>query len=96
MYSCARLDDLYAMREISHAIVDSNSERCRRTMINLQSGGFGGFRPEVLPEFSGIVGEHGRLVAGAGDGDVAEAGVEQIWVDAGVGVHQNALGGEAL
>jgi hypothetical protein len=36
------------------------------------------------------------IVAGAGDGDVAEAGVEQVRVDAGVGVHQDALGGEAL
>ena len=36
------------------------------------------------------------LVAGAGDGDVAEAGVEQVRVDAGVGVNENAFGGEAL
>ena len=35
-------------------------------------------------------------MAGAGDGDVAEAGVEQVRVDAGVGVNEHALGGEAL
>jgi hypothetical protein len=35
-------------------------------------------------------------MAGAGDGDVTETGVEQVRVDSGVGVHQNALGGEAL
>ena len=35
-------------------------------------------------------------MAGAGDGDVAEAGVEQVRVDAGIGVHEDALGGEAL
>jgi hypothetical protein len=35
-------------------------------------------------------------VAGAGDGDVAEAGVEQIRVVAGIGVDENAFGGQAL
>ena len=35
-------------------------------------------------------------MAGAGDGDVAEAGVEQVRVDAGIGVDEDALGGEAL
>ena len=32
----------------------------------------------------------------AGDGDIAKAGVEQVRVDAGVGVHKDALGGETL
>ena len=35
-------------------------------------------------------------MAGAGDGDVAEAGVEQVRVDAGVGMNEDAVGGEAL
>jgi len=35
-------------------------------------------------------------VAGAGDGDVGEAGVEQVWVDVCVGVNEDSLGGEAL
>jgi hypothetical protein len=35
-------------------------------------------------------------VAGAGDGDIAEAGVEQIRVDTGIGVDENAFGGKAL
>ena len=35
-------------------------------------------------------------MAGAGDGDVAEAGVEQVRVDAGIGVNEDAFGGEAL
>ena len=34
--------------------------------------------------------------SGAGDGDVAEAGVEQVRVDGCVGVDEDALGGEAL
>ena len=35
-------------------------------------------------------------MASAGDGDVAEAGVEQIRVDAGIGVYEDALSREAL
>jgi hypothetical protein len=35
-------------------------------------------------------------VKSAGDGDVAKAGVEKVWVDAGIGVNQDALGGETL
>jgi len=35
-------------------------------------------------------------VACAGDGDVAEARIEQVRVDGGVGVHEDALGSEAL
>ena len=35
-------------------------------------------------ELGHVVGEECGLVAGAGDGDVAEAGVEQVRVDAGV------------
>jgi hypothetical protein len=36
------------------------------------------------------------LMAGTGDGDVAEAGVEQVRVDAGIGVIEDAFDGEAL
>ena len=35
-------------------------------------------------------------MAGAGDGDVGEAGVEQIWVNAGIGVNEYAFGSETL
>src|SRR5580704_2097444 len=35
-------------------------------------------------------------MAGAGDRHVAEAGVKQVRVDAGIGVNENAFGGEAL
>jgi hypothetical protein len=35
-------------------------------------------------------------VAGAGDRNVAKAGVEQVRVDAGIGVNEDAFGGEAL
>src|SRR5208337_792271 len=32
----------------------------------------------------------------AGEGDVGEAGVEQVGVDAGIGVNEDAFGGETL
>jgi hypothetical protein len=35
-------------------------------------------------------------VAGVGDGDIIVTGVEQVRVDTGAGVHQNALGDEIL
>jgi len=35
-------------------------------------------------------------VTGAGNGDIAKAGVEQVRVDAGVGVYKDTLGGETL
>ncbi len=48
------------------------------------------------PEFCDVVGEERGLVAGAGDRDIAEAGIEQVRVDTGIGVNENAFGGEAL
>jgi hypothetical protein len=51
---------------------------------------------ELGAEFRHVVGEERGLVAGAGDGDVAEAEVEQVGVDAGIGVNENAFGGEPL
>jgi len=43
-----------------------------------------------------VVSEERGLVAGARNGDVGEAGVEQVRVDAGVGMDEDAFGGEAL
>ena len=47
-------------------------------------------------EFRHVVGKEYGIVAGARDGDVCKAGVEQVRVNAGVGVNEDALGGEAL
>ena len=47
-------------------------------------------------KFCQVVGEERGLVAGAGDGNVAEAGVEQVRVDPSVSVNENAFGGEPL
>jgi len=43
-----------------------------------------------------VVGEGRGLVAGAGGRDVAKMGVEQIWMDAGIGVNEDAFRNEAL
>src|ERR1700682_5304128 len=48
------------------------------------------------PEFCQVVSEERGLVASARDGDVAEAGVEQVRVGTGIGVNENAFGGQAL
>jgi hypothetical protein len=47
-------------------------------------------------ELGCIVGKESGFVARAGDRDVAKSRIEQFRVDAGIGVHEDALGGEAL
>jgi len=68
----------------------------RINLINFQSGGLRDVGSELRGEFCHVVGEERGLMAGAGDGDIAEAGVEEVWVDAGIGVNENAFGSEAL
>lgn len=47
-------------------------------------------------ELAYIVSENSRLMAGARDGDVAEAGIKQIGMNARIGVDKNTLSGEPL
>lgn len=47
-------------------------------------------------EFCYVIGKQCRLVASAGDGDVGEARIEQIGMNARVGMNEHAVGGEAL
>ncbi len=65
-------------------------------MTDLQSGSLRYIGSELGAKLRLVVGEERGLVAGAGDGDVGEAGVEQVWVDAGIGVNEDAFGGETL
>jgi hypothetical protein len=65
-------------------------------MVEFESRGFGDIRTELRAELGHVVGEEGGLVAGARDGDVTETGVEQVRMDAGVGIDEDALGGETL
>ena len=65
-------------------------------MIDFQGGGLRDIGFELWAELCNVVGKERGLAAGAGDGNVAEAGVEQVWVDAGVGMDEDALSGKAL
>lgn len=65
-------------------------------MADFQGGCFRNIGSELGGEFFHVVSEERGLVAGAGEGDVGEAGVEQVGVDAGIGVNEDAFGGEAL
>jgi len=51
---------------------------------------------ELRAELGHVVGEERDLMAGAGDGEGAKSRIEQIRVDAGIGVDQDALGCELL
>ena len=64
--------------------------------VEFQGGGLRDIGSELGAQFRHVVGEERGLVAGARDGDVAEAGVEQVRVDAGVGVDEDAFSGESL
>lgn len=50
----------------------------------------------MWPEPVQVVGKYCGFVAGAQNGDVAEAGVKKIRVDFGIGIDQDALGGNPL
>jgi hypothetical protein len=65
-------------------------------LIDFQSGCLRDIGCELRAEFCHVVGEERGLVARVGDGDIGEAGIEQIWVDTGVGIDEDALGGKAL
>ena len=65
-------------------------------MTEFESGGLRDIDAELGAKFCHVVGKERGLEACARDGDVAEAGVEQVRVDAGIGVNQDALSGEGL
>ena len=65
-------------------------------MIDFQGRGLRHIGSELRGEFFYVVGEECGLVAGAGDGDIREARVEQIWVNAAIGVNEDAFGSESL
>ena len=65
-------------------------------MIDFQRESLRDIGSELRAEFCHVVGEERGLVAGAGDRNVGKAGVEQVWVDASIGVDEDAFGGEAL
>ena len=65
-------------------------------MADFERRGLGDIGAELRAELDHVVRKNGGLMAGAGDRYVTKSGVEQVWVDAGVGIDEDALGGEAL
>ena len=65
-------------------------------LIDFERGALGNICDEPGAELGHVVGEKHGVVASAGDGDVAKPRIEQVRVNAGVGVDQDALGGESL
>ena len=67
-----------------------------RRLTDFERGSLRDIGVELRAELVYVIGEKRGLMAGAGDGDVAKAGVEQVRVDAGVGVYKDALCGKSL
>src|ERR1039458_9460188 len=74
--------------EICHRV------RCRVRKLNSRT--LGNLATQLLPKIGSVIGVNLSVEACARDGDVAEAGVEQIRVDVGIGVDENAFGRKAL
>ena len=70
------------------------SNGCR--LVNFECGCLADFGTEVLTKPVHIIGENHRLLTGARYGNVAEAGAEQVGMDAGVGVNKDTFAGESL
>ena len=65
-------------------------------MLDFQRRSLADFGAKLPCQLRSVIGEHRCFVAGAGDGDIRETGVEQVRMDSGVGVDEHPLGGEAL
>jgi hypothetical protein len=51
---------------------------------------------QLSPKPCDVIGEEHELMTGAGDGNVSEAGADQVRVDAGIGIDQDAFGSQTL
>ena len=65
-------------------------------LANFQSRRLGHITAELRIELSDVISKKGGFAARAGDGYVAEAGVEQVRVNASVGIDQDSLSGGSL
>src|SRR5437016_87592 len=66
------------------------------TLMDFQSGSLRDVGSQLRTKFCHVIGEKRDLEACARDGNVGEARVEQVWVDTGVGVNENAFRSKAL
>src|ERR1700680_4218083 len=89
---------------LQHAVgLTSNTvpqtEICHRVSCRvrkLDSRTLGNLATQPLAKLGSVIGIDLSVEACARDGNVGEAGVEQVWVDAGVAVNEDAFGGKAL
>src|SRR5579863_8469900 len=77
-----------AQTEICHRV------GCRVRKLNSRT--LGNLATQLLAKIGGVIGIDLSVQACARDGNVGEAGVEQVWVDAGIAVNEDAFGGKAL
>ena len=67
---------------------------CRVRKLNSRT--LGNLATQSLSKLGSVIGIDFSVEACARDGNVGEAGVEQVRVDAGIAVNEDALGGKAL
>jgi len=67
-----------------------------RSWGDLERRCFGNVGAELWGKLGKVVCEDRRIVAGAGDRDVAETRIHEVRVNPGIGVDEDAFGGEPL
>jgi len=75
------------------------TEICHRVSYRvrkLNSRTLGNLATQPFAKIGSVIGIDLSVEACARDGNVGEAGVEQVWVDASIAVDEDAFGGEAL
>src|ERR1700722_676554 len=70
--------------------------RASSRVRKLNSRTFGDLATQPLAKLGSVIGIDLSVEACARDGNVGEAGIEQVWVDACIAVNEDAFGGKAL
>src|SRR5579862_6678470 len=65
----------------------------RYRLGNLYGRRFGDLGFQLVPHLRSVIRKDGRLVAGAGDGNIPESRIEQVEMHSGIGIDENPLGG---
>jgi hypothetical protein len=77
----------------------SQTEICHRVSCRvrkLNSRTLGSLATQPLAKIGGVIGVDFSVDACARDRNVGEAGVEQVWVDAGIAMNEDAFCSESL
>src|SRR5260370_27845040 len=67
---------------------------CRVRKLNSRT--LGNLATQLLAKIGSVIGIDLSVEACARDGNIGEAGVEQVWVDAGIAVNEDAFFSESL